>query len=297
MSASLLGAEFLRELEILKRRLDIQARSGSAGERAAPRRGGSAEFQEHRPYEPGDDLRRIDWLAFARTGQPVTKLFRAEEDAIVRLVLDASASLDFGTPTKLETAQRVAAAAGYLALASGQRAELAVSRVEPWSNVTLARNARPRRGRAAMSALLRELTRVTAGGSTNLAGALRALVESSVRPGLVILISDFLDSGPVLGALGQVRAAGHDLALVQVLDPSEIDPDLEGDLSLVDAESGATVEVTADGAAIEAYLLRIAGLIEELRGFARRHGASYVRTTTGEDLTLVMRRFVARSVD
>jgi uncharacterized protein (DUF58 family) len=297
MTAPLLGAEFLRELEILKRRLDIQARSGAAGERAAPRRGGSAEFQEHRPYEPGDDLRRIDWLAFARTGQPVTKLFRAEEDAVVRLVLDASASLDFGVPTKLETAQRIAAAAGYLALASGQRTELAIARVEPGSSATLSRGARPRRGRAAMSALLREISRITAGGSTNLAAALRTVVETSARPGLVVLISDFLDAGPVLGALGQVRASGHDLALVQVLDPTEIDPDLDGDLSLVDAETGSTVEVTADTAAISAYLLRIAGLIEELRSFARRHGASYVRTTTGEDLTLVMRRFVARSVD
>ncbi|HEY3496477.1 MAG TPA: DUF58 domain-containing protein [Polyangiaceae bacterium] len=297
MNAALLGAEFLRELEILKRRLDIQARSGSAGERAAPRRGGSAEFQEHRPYEPGDDLRRIDWLAFARTGQPVTKLFRAEEDAVVRLVLDASASLDYGTPTKLETAQRVAAAAGYLALSSGQRAELAVARVASGTSVALTRSSRPRRGRAAVSALLRELSRVAPGGATNLAAALRSLVESGARPGLVVLISDFLDPGPVLAALGQVRAAGHDLALVQVLDPSELDPTLEGDLSLVDAESDASVEVTADPQAIEAYLLRIAGLIEELRSFSRRRGTSYVRTTTGEDLTLVMRRFVARSVD
>ena len=73
MSAPLLSPEFMRELEMLKRRLEIQARSGELGERAAPRRGGSAEFQEHRPYAPGDDPRRIDWLAFARTGQPVTK--------------------------------------------------------------------------------------------------------------------------------------------------------------------------------------------------------------------------------
>ncbi len=91
------------ELEMLKRRLEIHARSGELGERAAPRRGGSAEFQEHRPYAPGDDPRRIDWLAFARTGQPVTKLFRAEEDTVVRLVLDASASQGFGSPSKHET--------------------------------------------------------------------------------------------------------------------------------------------------------------------------------------------------
>lgn len=297
MNGELLTPDFLRELEILKRSLDIQARSGSAGERAAPRRGGSAEFQEHRPYEPGDDLRRIDWLAFARTGQPVTKLFRAEEDAVVRLVFDASASLDFGTPTKLELGKRLAAAVGYLALASGQRAELGVARVRPEQPRPLERTGRARRGRVAITALFRELSRVTAEGRTDLAGALRTLVESAARPGLVVVVSDFLDSGPVTSALGQIRAAGHDLALLQVLDPGELEPDLEGDLSLEDAETGATVELTADPSAIEAYLLRIAGLVEELRSFSRRHGATYVRTTSNETLPAVMRRFVSRSID
>jgi uncharacterized protein (DUF58 family) len=297
MSDDLLTPDFLRELEILKRSLDIQARSGAAGERAARRRGGSAEFQEHRPYEPGDDLRRIDWLAFARTGQPVTKLFRAEEDAVVRLVLDASLSLDFGAPTKLDLAKRLAAAVGYLALASGQRAELGVARIRPELPRPLERSGRARRGRVAITALFRELSRVVAAGRTDLAGALRTLVESAARPGLVVVVSDFLDSGPVTNALGQVRAAGHDLALLQVLDPNELEPDLEGDLSLEDAETGTTVEITADPSAIEAYLLRIAGLVEELRSFSRRHGATYVRTTSNETLPAVMRRFVSRSID
>lgn len=297
MNEELLGPEFLRELEVLKRRLEVQARSGSAGERAAPRRGGSAEFQEHRAYEPGDDLRRIDWLAFARTGEPVTKLFRAEEDTLVRIVLDASASLDFGTPSKLDTARRIAAAVGYLALASGQRAELNVARVAAAGARPLAQASRPRRGRAAVTPLLRELSRVAAGGTTDLAGAVRLLVERGGRPGLIAVVSDFLDPGPVTGALAQARAAGNDIALVQVLDESELAPDLEGDLSLVDAETGATLEVTADPAAIEAYLLRIAGLIEELRSFARRHAATYVRATSTDDLPAVMRRFVSRAID
>ena len=75
---ALLEPDFLRELAVLRRQLKIDVRSGATGEHVARRRGGSAEFQEHRPYAPGDDLRRIDWLAFARSGAPVVKTFRAE---------------------------------------------------------------------------------------------------------------------------------------------------------------------------------------------------------------------------
>jgi uncharacterized protein (DUF58 family) len=297
MSANLLAPEFLRELEMLKRRLEIQARSGELGDRAAPRRGGSAEFQEHRAYEPGDDPRRIDWLAFARTGQPVTKLFRAEEDAVVRIVLDASASLAFGSPSKHETAQRVAAAVGALALASGQRAELALSRERADRADPLERLGRRKRGRSGTAELVREIARVLPEGRADLARAVRRIVEGSTRPGLLVLLSDFLDSGPVTSALGMARAAGHDVALVQIMDRSELEPDFEGDLALVDAETGVSVDVTLDAAAIDAYLLRVAGLAEELRAWSRRHGATYVRAMTDEPLLEVIRRFVKRSVD
>src|SRR5262245_26947637 len=103
--AELLGAAFVRELEALRRRLEIRARSGAAGEHLARRRGGAAEFHEHRPYAPGDDLRRIDWAAYARSGEPVLKVFRAEEDVVARLVVDTSASLGVGEPPKLEVAR------------------------------------------------------------------------------------------------------------------------------------------------------------------------------------------------
>jgi len=297
MTDSLLAPQFLRELEILKQRLDIDVRSGGTGERASRRKGGSAEFSEHRPYEPGDDLRRLDWLAFARTGQPMTKLFRAEEDAIVRLCLDASLSLEVGSPTKLETAERIAAAIGYLALAQGQRAELDVARVEGEGGRPLRARGRPQRGRAGITKLLRELASVTAAGRTDLVGAVRAIAEGSSRPGLLVVLSDFFDPGPVIEALGLSRALGHEVALIQILDRSEQYPDLEGDLALEDVETGATVEISADPAAISAYLARLSALSDTLRGWARRHGATFLLTSTAEPLPLVMRRFVSRSID
>lgn len=296
MSETLLTPEFLRELELLKRKLEIEVRSGGAGERASRRRGGSAEFAEHRPYEPGDDLRRIDWLAFARTGAPVTKLFRAEEDAVVRLLLDASSSLSIGSPSKLDHACRLSAAVGYLALAQGQRAEVSVSGVTDGERALRTRG-RSRRGRGGVTTLLRELESVTAGGETNLASAVRSIAESSPRPGVLVVLSDFFDQGPVIEALGLARALGHELVLVQILDASELSPELEGDLALEDVETGATVEVTADPAAISAYLRRLGALTETLRGWARRHGATFLLTTPAEPLSVVMRRFLGRAID
>jgi uncharacterized protein (DUF58 family) len=211
---SLLDPDFVRELEALRRRLQILVQSGASGERVSRRKGGSAEFQEHRPYAPGDDLRRVDWSAFARTGEPVLKLFRAEEDTVLRLLVDASASLAFGDPQKLEVARRVAAAIGYLGLANGQRVQVLVARdaAAPASSRGLERVGGPRRGRDALPALLRDLSAPLASGSVDLGRALETTLQRSARPGLLVVLSDFFDPGPVTRALTRAAAAGHQLA-------------------------------------------------------------------------------------
>jgi uncharacterized protein (DUF58 family) len=145
--------------------------------------------------------------------------------------------------------------------------------------------------------LLRALEAVEPKGGTDLAKAVDTVMQKSARPGMLVTISDFFDSGPVLSALGRAVKAGHDVALVQVAAADEIEPTFEGDFALEDAETGAVVEVTMDAAAIEAYVLRFAGLCEELRAWARRHGAVYIRVRTDEPLEGAVRRFVVRSVD
>jgi uncharacterized protein (DUF58 family) len=290
--SSLLDPAFTRELEALRRRMTVRARSGASGERAASRRGSSAEFLEHRPYAPGDDLRRMDWLAFARTGEPMLKLFRAEEDAVVRLVVDASASLNVGSPvTKLSVACRLAAAIGYMALASSERAQVFAAH----ERVLAVRE--PVRGRGSLNRLLRELDAVEAARGTDLAHAVEGATLRSVRPGMLVVISDFLDPGPVDSALSRAAASGHDVALVQVLAPEEVEPPWEGDVSLEDAETGARVDVTVDDAAISAYRAQLHALLDSLRRVARRLRSPYVRVLTTEPLEPAMRRFVERAVD
>jgi uncharacterized protein (DUF58 family) len=289
--ALLLDPAFTRELEALRRRLRVRARSGVGGDHVASRRGSSAEFLEHRSYTPGDDLRRMDWLAFARTGEPVLKLFRAEEDVVVRLVVDASRSLDTGEPRKMDVAKRVAAAVGYLALASSERAQVLAA------GDGAVRMREPVRGRGALAKLLRELDGIVPAQKTDLASAIDAVVLRSPRPGMLVVVSDFLDAGPFEAALGRASSAGHDLALVQVLAPEELEPPWEGDLALEDAETGDLVEVTLDARAVEAYLARLEALLARLRATAKRHGGTYVRLATGEALVDAVRRFVARTID
>jgi len=288
---NLLDAAFVRELEVLRRRLEIRARSGGAGEHAAKRRGGSAEFEEHRAYAPGDDLRRIDWMAYARSGEPQIKVFRAEEDVVARLLFDTSSSLAFGDPAKIDIARRIAAAVAYMTLADSERAQLVVTA----GSVT--RDHTPSRGRGGLPTLLRNLNGIEPAGHTDLSHGVDTVLRKCRRAGMLVVLSDFFDPGPVLGALSRAAISGHDVILVQVVAPEEVEPSYEGDWTLEDAESGELVELTMDAAAIEAYTTRFAGLCEELRLWARKHRAAYVRARGDEPLEGVLRRIVSRSVD
>lgn len=287
----LLEAGFVRELEALRRRMQVRARSGGGGEHLAKKKGSSAEFLEHRPYAPGDDLRRIDWLAFARTGEPVFKLFRAEEDVVVRLLIDTSASLAAGDPPKMDASKRIAAAIGYMALALSERTQIACATdgLDRWGE--------PTRGRAALPKLLRELDTIEADGKTDLTEAIDQVIMRASRPGMLAIVSDFFDPGPFEAAVTKAASAGHDIALLQVLARDEVEPEFDGDYQLEDVETGDLLEVTMDASAIEAYLERLNKLIFGLRALAKRSRATYVRHIAGDPVIGVVRRFVGRVVD
>src|SRR6185503_929876 len=134
-----------------------------------------------------------------------------EEDVVVRLVVDASASLEAGEPSKLDTAKRVAAAIGYMALADSERAQVMAA------SEGLTFVSEPARGRNALPKLLRDLDRVDLRGGTDLSRAIEQATLRSPRPGMLVVVSDFMDSGPFDAALTRAASAGHDVMLVQVL--------------------------------------------------------------------------------
>jgi uncharacterized protein (DUF58 family) len=210
----------------------------------------------------------------------------------VRLCLDASASLGVDAH-KLDSARRVAAAIGYLALASSERAQVLVL-----GGREDARRAFPtHRGRAGIASLLRELASVDPHGALGLPETLAQLAIRARPPGALVVVSDFLDPDPLDRALARARAAGHDVHLVQVLSAEELAPSLEGDLTLVDVETGAELAVSVDASALAAYERRLDALFRSLAGLAKRHRGSYVRVAPGDPLDAPIRRFVARSID
>ncbi|MBK6529432.1 MAG: DUF58 domain-containing protein [Deltaproteobacteria bacterium] len=170
MTYDLLDAGYRRSLDLLRRHLSPAVAAGTSGDHRTRHRGSGQEFQDHRPYVPGDDLRRVDWMAYARTGEPVTRNLRAEEDVLLRVLIDTSASMTDG---KLAHAARIAAGVGYLGLLGGERVQ-----VIPFADAPDGRR-RPERGRAAIPSLLRSLGPLHPSGGTDL----RRALDLALSPG------------------------------------------------------------------------------------------------------------------
>lgn len=274
----LLDAELMRRLD----RLALSARRSRAGvmegERRSPRYGQSVEFADFRPYTAGDDIRQIDWNAYARMERFFLKLFIDEEDTTIHLLLDASRSMRWGEPAKLDFARRLAAALGYIALSSLEW--LAFS---PYSTGLEARG-RPLRGRSAIPHLFRLLKRIEAGGGTDLDVVMRRYTAAALRPGPMLVLSDLYDPGwqsALRGALG----AGYDLTMIHVLSPFELDPQLEGDLRLIDDETGEAVEISAEGDTMRLYRDELDRWRTGLDGWCSDRGIVYVPVATDFSLS------------
>lgn len=260
---------FLRQLERLGLLMKQPARGGLKGGRRSTKHGQSVEFSDYRDYALGDDLRQLDWNVYARLERLFVKLFVEEEDVTVTLLVDASPSMAFGRPEKLLFAKRAAAALGYIALAGEDRVVVAslAGRVS--------RRQASLRGSGRVFRLLSLLSGIhPAEGPTDLLAAVRHAGATLAGRGVVVLLSDLLDPAADR-AVRELAAQGSELTVLHILSPQELDPPLQGDLRLVDAETGEGVDITADLATIDAYKARLAAWQEGLAQAALKRRAAY----------------------
>jgi uncharacterized protein (DUF58 family) len=265
---------FLRQLERLGVLMKQPVRGGLKGGRRSVKRGQSVEFADYREYALGDDLRQLDWNVFARLEKLFVKLFIEEEDVTITFLVDASPSMAFGRPQKLQFAKRAAAALGYIGLASEDRIVVAAL------TGRTARRQGGLRGAGRVFRLLANLSSIQpAEGPTDLVASARHAAAMLSGRGVIILLSDLLDPGADR-VIRELAATGSDLIVLHLLSPEELDPALEGDLRLVDSESGEGIDVTVDLATLDDYKARLAGWQDGLAELATKRRASYVPLST-----------------
>ncbi len=271
--SELLDGAFLRRLEGLTLRASRRFEGLATGAKRTARRGAGLEFADHRAYVAGDDLRHLDWPLLGRLGRPFVKTYEQEQDLPIHLLLDSSRSMAFGEPGKWLAAARLAAALAHVGLASLDRVGAAL-----FDGRGLRLHA-PARGQGALWPLLRFLASAGADGPAGGEAALKLHATAS-RPGLCVVLSDFLT--PDFETLLRPHLLQrHSLVLIQVLAPQELDPELEGDLELHDAESSERIDVTLGARELAAYRQRLADHLEALRRFSNRYGAELFSFSSG----------------
>jgi uncharacterized protein (DUF58 family) len=254
-----------------------------AGERRSPRAARSPEFADFRPYVPGDDFRQIDWRAYARLERLMLRLYVAEEEACLNVVLDTSQSMALGSPPKWEAAKRLAGALGFLGLAAMDRVQ--VGTLERQGSRTP-----PLRGRDGTGRIWTFIDRLELGGN---AGPRDLGLLPWLRPGMTVVISDFLD--PDLGpedwapALAALRQRRQEPVLWQLLAPDEERPTLAGDLKLVDVETSRNQELTITPWLVQEYLDALHTHRLRLTRAAQGAMGRFVHTLSADDLESTMR--------
>src|SRR5437763_5658948 len=244
---ALLDPQFLarlEQLELVSRKIFLWLMKG---ERRSKRKGQSVEFADYRNYVKGDDRRFLDWNLYARLDRLFIRLFMEEEDLHFYVLIDNSLSMDFDKPTKLHYAKQVAAALGFIGLVNLDRVV-----VEAFSD-RLTHSLPAVRGRRSLWRLMDFLNKVQPAGASDMAQALRTFSIKCSGKGIVVILSDFMDKNGYEEALRYLIARQLDVYLIQILSQEEIDPEIVGDLKLVDVEDADEAEITVSGPLLRRY--------------------------------------------
>lgn len=269
----------LRDLELVTRKTVEGLRQGL---HRSPFHGYSAEFSQYRHYRPGDDLKYVDWKAFARTDRLYTRQFRETTNLAALFVVDVSRSMNFAG--KFDLARQVTAILGTLVLDQGDAAGvLAVD--------DRARLVPPRSGHHHLRVFLSQLAQLTPSGGAGLGEALRRAAAVMKRRGLVIVVSDFYEEDESLALVRRLARMGHDVVVVHVLAREELALDVGGAAEFVDLESGRTLMVQPS-AVRDSYTAAVQQWLAKVQREVTRDDMDYLRLITGAPIEPALRRFL-----
>ncbi len=266
----------LERLELVSRKI---FRGRLKGERRSRRKGQSVEFADFRNYVPGDDLRFVDWNLYARLDKLFLKLFLEEEDLHVFFLVDASPSMNFGDPTKFFAAKQVAAALAFVGMCRGDRVRIEFLGTENQSSPVL-------RGRSQLWRMSEFVQSIEPEQICNLTDAVKRFCLKNTGRGIVVLLSDLMDKNGYEPALRMLVGQQMDVFVLHMLSPEEMNPDLKGDLKLVDCEDSDEAEISVSTALLKKYKSTLAAYVDQARRFCSQRGMTYLlaRSDQGADV-------------
>jgi uncharacterized protein (DUF58 family) len=260
-----------------------------SGLHRSPDFGFSQEFAEYRAYNPGDDLRHVDWNVYARTERMYLKRYRGETNCQVSVLLDTSGSMKYTSHSveKLDFAKFLAASVLYLAHLQRDAAGLIVF------DETVKNFVQPSTRQGQLHRLLHGIEHAQAGTRTEFKSPFVHLMDFLRRRGMVVVISDFWEQpDKIIETIAPLRFKGNEIVLFHVLDPEEIKPKLRHPVLLKDLETGQTMEVTPDYANKE-YRQKMQGHLEDIAKKVRGAGMEYFMTDTSRPLDEALREYLA----
>ena len=252
----------------------------------SPYLGFSLDFAEHRPYMPGDDIRRIDWRLFARTDRHYIKLFEAETNANFVVLLDVSRSMSYGSHsvTKLDYARYLSACLAFFSHRQRDRVGLVTFDHEIVEYVPPSMKH--------MDTVLHVLDRVEAGRPGSLSKSFLQVTELLGRKGILVIVSDFYESpDDVISAVGPLRARGHDVIVFHVLDPNELTFPFEEASGFEDMETGEQIPVIP-AKLKEEYLRVVSDHLDALRDRLTENRIDYTLLDTSQPLDLALFQYL-----
>lgn len=279
---SLLANETLGRVERMRLQSRRKFTNRSQGEHLSGKGGTSNEFTDYRNYVEGDDIRYVDWNIFSRLRRPYMKQYRHEEEMHVVIIVDASTSMNFDN--KLELAKKLAASFGIMAMMNLERVSLYGCHHHGEYPLFF----RPNSGRSSFRRLFDFLEELEGGGDQGIDNAIETVLKTHRGRGIVVVLSDFLTLGDLTKSFNMLFSRGLEIFGLQILGPSEISPELNGDIRLVDSEVGTTLDVSAAGDLLGFYEQHLQNMQENLSLHCRKRSGRFLSVSSADQVESIL---------
>ena len=276
-----LDSQFFRKLERFEILPHGMHRGGQIGHRRSPSRGTGLEFADHKEYSPGDDIRYIDWNVYAHLEELYVKIFELEEALPVYVLLDTSASMSLGAPSKLQLGAKMAAALAYVALSNQDHVRLLL-----FAN-GLVSASKVLSGKTHIYDLLAMLD-APPEGATDLNTALESFSKDTRLPGMAFILSDFLDPEGLVRGVRLLAGRKFKIYALHIVAPEETAPVLAGDVELHDVETQRNLRVPLRRDTAERFREFFEAHCDDVRGHLSHYGARYMRVSAAQPLDEVL---------